>query len=317
MTWRAWATFATLCAIWGVPYFFIKLALHDLSPVCVAWGRITLAAIVLVPIAWRRGALQRAFAHKIAVSTFAVAELVVPFSLIAMGEQWLSSSLTGILIATVPLSVVVIAPLFGVKERIGALRIAGLAIGFCGVIAIVGLDTGHGPMLWAGVACIMVSVAGYAIGPLVVERYLSDVDELGAVAASLVVASIVLLPLAVLSAPSQMPSALSLTAVAVLGVVCTALALFLYFFLINEAGAARASVVAYINPAVAAVIGVVVLHEPFGIGTGVGLAMILFGSWLATGKSQATSRLDAMTGLEHPPDHDQARRHEQERHAET
>ena len=127
---------------------------------------------------------------------------------------------------------------------------------------------------------------GYAIGPLVVERYLSDVDELGAVAASLVVASIVLLPLAALSAPTHMPSALSLTAVAVLGVACTALALFLYFYLINEAGAARASVVAYINPAVAAVIGVLVLHEPFGIAAAVGLAMILFGSWLATGKSK-------------------------------
>ncbi|HKQ16081.1 MAG TPA: EamA family transporter [Steroidobacteraceae bacterium] len=317
MTWRTWATFAALCAIWGLPYFFIKLALHDLSPVCVAWGRITLAAIVLVPIAWRRGSLQRAFAHKVAVWTFAVAELVVPFSLIAMGEQWLSSSLTGILIATVPLSVVVIAPLFGVKERIGALRIAGLAIGFCGVVAIVGLDTGHGPMLWAGVACIMVSVAGYAIGPLVVERWLSDVDELGAVAASLVVASILLLPFAVLSAPDHMPSALSLTAVVALGVLCTALALYLYFYLINAAGAARASVVAYINPAVAAVIGVLVLNEPFGIGTAVGMAMILFGSWLATGKSQAASRLDAVAGLEHPPDHHQARGHEHERHAET
>src|SRR6185503_10713161 len=194
MTWRAWATFATLCAIWGLPYFFIKLALQDLSPVCVAWGRITLAAIVLVPIAWHRGALQKAFAHKAAVTAFAVAELVIPFSLIAMGEQWISSSLAGILIATVPLSVVVIAPLFGVREHLGALRIAGLAIGFCGVIAIVGLDTGHGPMLWAGVVCIMISVVGYAIGPLIVQRYLSDVDELGAVAASLVAASILLLP---------------------------------------------------------------------------------------------------------------------------
>src|ERR1044072_6667898 len=120
MTWRAWATFATLCAICGLPYFFIRRALQDLSPVCVAWGRITLAAIVLVPIAWRRGALQRAFAHKWAVTAFAVAELVVPFSLIAMGEQWISSSLTGILIATVPLTVVIIAPLFGVKERLAA-----------------------------------------------------------------------------------------------------------------------------------------------------------------------------------------------------
>ncbi len=286
MTWRAWATFAALCAIWGLPYFFIKLALQDFSPVCVAWGRITLAAIVLVPIAWRRGSLQRAFAHKWAVTAFAVAELVIPFSLIAMGEQWISSSLAGILIATVPLSVVVIAPLFGVKERLGALRIAGLAIGFCGVVAIVGLDTGHGPMLWAGVMCIMISVAGYAIGPLVVERWLSDVDELGAVAASLVVASVLLLPIAAFTAPDHVPSALSLTAVAALGILCTALALYLYFYLINEAGAARASVVAYINPAVAAVIGVLVLKEPFGIGAAVGLAMILFGSWLATGKSK-------------------------------
>jgi drug/metabolite transporter (DMT)-like permease len=286
MTWRAWATFAALCAIWGLPYFFIKLALQELSHVCVAWGRITLAAVVLVPIAWHRGALQKAFAHKVAITAFAVAELVVPFSLIAMGEQWISSSLTGILIATVPLSVVVIAPLFGVKERLGALRVAGLAIGFCGVIAIVGLDTGHGPMLWAGVVCIMISVAGYAIGPLVVERYLADVDELGAVAASLVVASILLLPLAALSAPNHLPSALSLTAVVALGILCTALALYLYFYLINEAGAARASVVAYINPAVAAVIGVLVLHEPFGFGAGMGLAMILLGSWLATGRNK-------------------------------
>jgi drug/metabolite transporter (DMT)-like permease len=286
MTWRAWATFATLCAIWGLPYFFIKLALQDLSPVCIAWGRITLGAVVLVPIAWHRGVLQKAFAHKAAIVAFAVLELVVPFSLIAMGEQWISSSLTGILIATVPLSVVVIAPLFGVREHLGPLRIAGLAIGFCGVIAIVGLDTGHGPMLWAGVVCIMISVAGYAIGPLVVQRYLSDVDELGAVAASLVVASVLLLPFAALSAPNHIPSALSLTAVAALGIACTALALYLYFYLINVAGAARASVVAYINPAVAAVIGVLVLHEPFGWGAGVGLAMILFGSYLATGRSK-------------------------------
>ena len=291
MTWRAWATFAALCAIWGLPYFFIKLALQDLSPVGVAWGRITLAAIVLVPIAWRRGSLQKAFAHKWAVTTFAVAELVVPFSLIAMGEQWISSSLAGILIATVPLSVVLIAPLFGVKERLGAVRIAGLAIGFCGVIAIIGLDTGHGPMLWAGVVCMMISVVGYAIGPLIVQRYLSDVDELGAVAASLVVASIVLLPLAALSAPTRVPSAVSLAAVAALGIACTALALYLYFYLINVAGAARASVVAYINPAVAAVIGVLVLHEPFGWSAGAGLAMILFGSWLATGKSKEVVRL--------------------------
>jgi drug/metabolite transporter (DMT)-like permease len=285
MSWRAWATFVTLCAIWGVPYFFIKLALEDLSPLVIAWTRIALAAAVLVPIAWKRGVLRPAMAHKGAVIAFAIAELAIPFTLIAAGEQWISSSLAGILIATVPLTVVIIAPLFGVREKLGVRRMIGLGIGFCGVVAILGLDAGHGPMLWAGVACMLVSVAGYAIGPLVVERYLSDVDELGALAASLVVAMIMLAPLALLSAPAHTPSSLALASVAVLGLLCTALGLLLYFYLINEAGAARASVVAYINPAVAAVFGVFLLDEPFGLNATLGLAMILLGSWLATHKS--------------------------------
>jgi drug/metabolite transporter (DMT)-like permease len=288
VTWRAWTTFAALCAIWGVPYFFIKLALQDLSPAAVAWARIALAAAVLVPVAWHRGVLQPVFAHKRAVIAFAIAELAIPFSLIAMGEQWISSSLAGILIATVPLTVVVIAPWFGLRERPGARRLLGLAVGFLGVVAILGLDTGHGPMLWAGVACMLVAVVGYAVGPLIVERYLADVDELGALAGSLVVAMIVLFPLAAASAPGHVPSALSLGSVIVLGLVCTALGLLLYFYLISAAGAARASVVAYINPAIAALFGVFMLDEPFGIGSATGLAMILLGSWLATHKPRQT-----------------------------
>ena len=293
MTWRSWTIFVVLCAIWGIPYFLIKVALVDLSPLVVAWGRITLAALVLVPIAARRKVLKPALAHLAPVAAFAVAELVIPFSLIAVGEQWISSSLAGILIATVPLTVVVIAPLFGVREKLGARRIAGLAIGFAGVVALLGLDTGHDAMLWAGAACMLVAVAGYAIGPLIVQRYLADVDELGALTASLVVAAILLLPFALWSAPSTMPSTSAVASVAVLGLVCTALALLLYFYLINAAGAARASVVAYINPAIAALLGVLVLHEPFGIGSILGLAMILLGSYLATSKSPAAAKLEA------------------------
>ena len=289
MTWRAWTTFVALCVIWGVPYFFIKLALAELSPAVIAWTRITLAAAVLVPIAWRRGVLRPALAHKRAVIAFAIAELAIPFSLVALGEQWISSSLTGILIATVPLTVVLIAPLFGVREKLGLRRLIGLAIGFLGVVTILGLDTGHGPMLWAGVVCMLVAVAGYAIGPLVVERYLADVDELGALAASLVVAMIVLLPAAIVLAPAHAPSPVALTSVAVLGLLCTALGLLLYFYLISAAGAARASVVAYINPAIAAIFGVALLHEAFGVSSAAGLLMILVGSWLATHKPRTTA----------------------------
>ncbi len=293
MSVRAWMVFAVLCLIWGVPYFFIKLALRDLSPACIAWLRITLAAAVLIPIAWKRGVLRPALAHIRAVAAFAVAELVIPFFLIAFGEQWLTSSLSGILIATVPLTVVVIAPLFGVHERLGAKRIAGLAIGFSGVVALLGFDTGHGPMLWLGVASMLVAVIGYAVGPLIVQRHLADVDELGALAASLVIASVILLPFAFASAPAQIPSTLSLVSVAVLGLVCTALALLLYFHLIGIAGAARSSLVAYVNPAVAAVLGVLVLNEPFGISMAAGLAMILFGSWLASSRPAADTHLTA------------------------
>ena len=282
MSWRAWTTFAVLCVIWGVPYFFIKVAVNDgLSPMCIAWGRITLGALILVPIAMSRGVLKPALAHKGAVIAFAVAELVIPFSLIALGEQWISSSLAGILIATVPLVVVLITPFFGVRERLGARRILGFAIGFSGVVALLGFGAGQGPMLWAGVAAMLVSVIGYAIGPLVVQRYLANVDELGALAASLVVASIILLPFALASAPDHMPSTRTLLSVGALGVICTALALLLYFYVINEAGASRAAVVAYINPAVATLLGVLVLGESFGVSSAVGLGMILYGSWLA------------------------------------
>ena len=124
------------------------------------------------------------------------------------------------------------------------------------------------------------AILGYAIGPLIVQRYLAEVDSLGALAASLAVATLVLLPAALLQAPSAVPSAASLASLAALGVLCTALAMLLYFYLINAAGAARASVIAYVNPAVAALLGVVVLQEHFGLGMALGLALILFGSWL-------------------------------------
>jgi drug/metabolite transporter (DMT)-like permease len=295
MSWRASITFAVLCVIWGVPYFFIKLALIDLSPACIAWGRITLAAAILLPIAWKRGVLAPAMRHKGAVIAFAIAELVIPFFLIAFGEQWLTSSFSGILIATVPLTVVLIAPLFGVHERLSMRRMAGLALGFSGVVVLLGLDTGHGPMLWVGVGAMMIAVAGYAIGPLIVQRYLSGVDELGALACSLVVASLVLLPFAIATAPEQMPVRMSLISVAVLGVVCTALALLLYFYLIHEAGAARASLIAYVNPAVAAILGVLVLDEHFGLSAFAGLIMILAGSSLAGSRSQQQAPQPAAT----------------------
>jgi len=271
-----------LCFIWGIPYFLIKVALVDLSPAVVAGGRIALGAAVLLPIAWHRGVLKPVLAHKGAIVAFAFCELVIPFSSIAVAESWISSSLTGVLVATVPLVVAVIAPLFGIRERIGPRRILGLAIGFAGVVALLGIDSVNGTQQWLGAAIAFVAVIGYAVGPLIVQRHLAGVDEVGATAASLSVAALVLAPFAFYFWPTQTPSMTSVGSVVVLGIACSALALMLFFYLIHNAGASRAAVVAYINPAVAAVLGVLVLHEPFGAGLVIGMAMILFGSWLAT-----------------------------------
>jgi drug/metabolite transporter (DMT)-like permease len=279
---RLWSIFLVLCVFWGIPYFFIKLALTDLSPACVAWTRITLGALVVVPIAWHRGVLQPALRRIGPVAAFALAELVIPFPLVSLAETWISSSLTGVLIAAAPLMVVGFAPLFGIRESLGIRRSFGLLIGFAGVLALLGLDSSGGAHQWAGVACVIVATAGYVIGPLVVQKHLAEVDELGAIAASLLVASLVLLPLALLTAPATLPSATSLWSILILGTVCTAGALLLYFYLIGEAGAARASVVAYVCPAVAALLGVLVLGERFSAGMILAFALILLGSWMAT-----------------------------------
>lgn len=277
-----WLSFAALSVIWGIPYLFIKLAVAEIPPADVAWGRVLLGALILVPVAWRRGSLRIAAAHWRAVCAFALAELVVPFPLISLGERWISSSLTAILIATLPFTVILLAPLFGVHRQLSALRLAGLACGFIGVIVLLGIDPVRGVYGWAGVACMVVAVFGYATGSLIVQRHLHGVDEFGAVALSLAVASVLLLPTTLLSFPDRPPSMLAVESVVVLGVVCTAAALWLYFYLVAQVGAARATVFTYVNPAVATLLGVLVLHEPLGASLIAGLALILLGSWMAT-----------------------------------
>lgn len=280
--------FGLLCVFWGIPYFFIKLALIDVSPFCVAWSRITLGALVLIPVAWHRGALRAAMRHRWAILGFAITELVFPFSLISIGERSLSSSVTGVLVATVPLTVVIIAPLFGVRETLSVRRILGLLVGLTGVGVLLGFDTIAGSAQWLAVAGLMIAVIGYAVGPLVVQRHLAGVDEIGAVAVSLGVASVILLPFALATAPPHLPSTQSLLSIAILGLISTASAMLLYFQVIHAAGAARASVVAYISPAIAALLGVLVLHENFGLNMAAGLALILVGSAFGSSGARAS-----------------------------
>lgn len=282
MTWRGWAAFAALGIIWGLPYFFIKVAVQEVSPFALAFSRVALAAIILMPIAWRRGALRSLGRHKAAIAAFGLIEFAIPFSLISLGERWISSSVTGILIAMVPLAIALIQRFFGIREALGAWRIAGLAIGFIGVAALLGTGPITGILGWAGVGCMVVSTLCYAVGPLIIQRHLQNLDSIGPLAASLAVAACILLIPAAAEIPSRLPSTNALASIAVLGIVCTAVAMLLMFYLVNHAGASRATVITYINPVVATLLGVLVLDEHLGIGGFVAFALILLGSWLAT-----------------------------------
>ncbi len=282
MSWRVWLTFGALGVIWGVPYFFIRIAVQDVPPLVLAWARVTLAALILLPVAWRRGALGPVRRHWAVVCGFALVEYVVPFSAISVGERWIGSAITGILIAGVPLTVVILAHSFGVHEPLGRRRLLGLVIGFLGVAALVGFGPVSGVQGWAGVGCMLLATVGYAAGPLIIQRHLSGMDSLGPVAASLTMASLVLLPPALLTWPSQLPSTVSLLSIAVLGVLCTAIAMLLMFYLVAQAGASRASIITYINPVVATLLGAGLLHESLGAGGFIALGVILIGSWLAT-----------------------------------
>lgn len=282
MSWRAWVAFVALGIIWGLPYFFIKIAVNEVSPLVVAFARVSMAALILMPIAWQRGALRSLGRHKAAVFAFAMIEFAIPFSAISLGEKWISSSVTGILIAMVPLSIALIQRFFGVRESLGAGRIIGLSLGFVGVAALLGTGSISGGLGWLGVSCMLLATIGYAIGPLIIQRHLSGMDSVGPLAASLLVASTVLVIPAALQFPRHMPSIAALVSIVVLGVLCTAVAMLLMFYLVNHAGASRATVITYINPIVATLLGVLVLDEHLGVGGYIAFALILLGSWLAT-----------------------------------
>jgi drug/metabolite transporter (DMT)-like permease len=288
--WRAWAAFWALGLIWGVPYFFIKIAVSEVSPVVLAFCRVALASAVLLPIAWQRGSLRALTQHKSAIVAFAVTEFAVPFTALSLGERWISSSLTGILIAMVPLVIALVQRSFGVREALNGGRFAGLMLGFAGVAALLGTGPIAYPMGWAGVACTLLATFGYAIGPLIIQRHLREVDAIGPLAASLAVASAVLLIPAAYAWPARVPSGMTLMAIGVLGLICTALAMLLMFYLVRHAGAARAAVITYLNPVVATLLGVLVLHESLGPGGYLAFATILLGSWLATRERPGPAR---------------------------
>jgi drug/metabolite transporter (DMT)-like permease len=284
---RAWTIFAAASVIWGIPYLFIKVAVDGgVPPAFLAWVRVVLGAVLLLGICWRIGLLGTVRGRLRWIALFALFELVGPFPLIAAGEQRVDSSLAAIIIASAPLFVALLALRFDASERVGGRRLVGLFVGLAGVAALVGVDVAGESDELLGAAALVTAALGYAAGPMVLKRHLSDLDPRVTMAMALTVASVVLTPAALVGPPDEVPPGDALAALAVLGVVCTALGLVVYGMLVAEVGPGRAVVITYVNPVVALGLGIVVLDERPGVGALLGLALILVGSWLSTGDDE-------------------------------
>jgi drug/metabolite transporter (DMT)-like permease len=273
-----------MSVLWGCSYLLIRIAVRGNMPAAdVAWTRVCLAAVLLLALSWRSGRLRSVRGRWRWLAVYAVVEISIPFPLIAAGEVHVASSLAAILIAAVPLIGAVLAMRFDHSERPTRTRALGLVVGFAGVIALVGVDVAGSGSELIGAGAILLAAVGYSIGPMVVKHRLDGLDPRVMMGVSLAIATLILAPFAAIDTPSRAPTIGAWASVVGLGVFCTALAFVVFAVLIREAGTSRATVITYVNPLVAVVLGVTLEGERPGAGAIAGLLLILAGSWLSTG----------------------------------
>jgi drug/metabolite transporter (DMT)-like permease len=282
VTRRGIILFLALGVAWGIPYLFIKIAVAEIDPAMVVLGRSALAAILLLPFALYRKQVLPVLRRWRPMLAYTLLEIVIAWFLLSSAEQHLSSSTAGLLIAAVPLAAVAVAFFMGRPARLSRSNWLGILVGLLGVAAIVGLDVGGSDL--GAVAQLAVVVVCYALGPAILSRWMSDLPGVGVVAVSLAGAAIVFIPVVLLTGglPTKVPSAPVVVAIVVLAVVCSALAFILLIALIAEVGPVRATAITYLNPAVAILVGAIVLGERITVWTIVGFALVLGGSYLVT-----------------------------------
>jgi drug/metabolite transporter (DMT)-like permease len=287
MSRRAAALFVLMSIVWGIPYLLIKVSVRHLTPAMVVESRTAIGALVLLPLAIRRGQVRPLLPFWKPLLAYTVAELAIPWFLLSNAERRLTSSLSGLIVATVPLISVCLAALTRHHDRLGRKAISGLVVGLVGVAVLLGLDV-HTSEL-GSVGQVLLVAVGYALGPLIASRYLGQLSSLALAAVSLALVALVYLPVAIVQAPARMPPYTAIVSLVLLGLVCTALAFVAFFELIKEVAPTRATIITYFNPVVAVALGVILLGEPLKAGMAVGFALILFGSWMSAPLRRSTA----------------------------
>lgn len=282
MTRRGILLFAALGILWGIPYVFIKIVVGEVPPVMLVLARTGIAAVLLLPVALARGQVLPVLRRWRPLLAYTVAEIVVPWYFLNDAERHLPSSTAGLILAAVPLAGLGVAAVMGRREHLTPLNWLGIVLGMVGVAALVGFDVGGSSLLAVGEMLIV--VVGYAFGPFVLSHWMSDQPGLGVVALSLTISALVYVPVVLLTGswPAAWPSAQASASIAVLAVLCSAVAFLVFFALVGEIGPVRTTAITYVNPAVAIAAGAIVLGERITVWTVAGFVLVLAGSYLVT-----------------------------------
>ena len=298
MSKRGWLLFVAMGVIWGIPYLLIKVADEGVSVPVLVFTRTALGALLFLPAAIRGGSLRALKGHAFWLATFTLVEIVGPWALLSSAEKRLPSSTTGLMVAAVPIFAALLAWLTRDGDQLTLIRWAGLAVGLAGVAVLAGPDAVHGDIL--PVIEVLLTALGYALGPWIANRKLADLPPVAVNTVCLGASAIIYAPFAALTWPHKVPSVQVLLSLAGLGVICTAAAFLIFFRLIAEVGPARATVITYVNPAIAVALGVIVLNEHLTATTGIAFVLILGGSILATRPGSAR-KARAGTGRDTEP----------------
>jgi len=290
MSRRNWFLFFFVGFIWGIPYLLIKVAVEDLSPPVIVFARVAIGAAILIPIAVKHGSLMPAIRAWKYVIPYAIGEMIGPWFLITAAEQKMTSGLTGLLVATVPIWTTILASLHGDKTVWHHKRLLGILIGFIGIILVVGIESFSGRQSIVAIAMVLLASIGYSWAVTMITAKVPHIEPISINGVAMVFTAIVYLPFVFLNAPEHMPSAKVLGSVLVLGLFPTAMAFILFFQLIKDIGTARGSLVTYLNTAFAVVLGVIILREPFTLGIALGLPLVLIGSYFASRKTVTSAQ---------------------------
>ena len=289
MTRKSWGLFLAAGVLWGVPYLFIKIAVDPggFQPGFLVFARVSLGAIILVPLAIRQGLVREALKYFKWILLYSFIELVGPWYFLSSGERHITSGLAGLLIATVPFWSTILASIIGDQTVWQFKRIIGMVVGFVGVMLVVGLESFRGHNSSSAIALILLAAIGYAIAPIMIRYKAPTLNGLAINSLAMLFTAIIYIPVGIVQWPHQIPNAKSIWALIILAIFPTAIAFIIFFKVIVDIGPTRASMITYINTAVAVLLGIVVLGEPLTLGIGLGLPLILVGSYLA-GKKPTT-----------------------------